>query len=441
MDRVSGCVLEVVVSAGSWDSLDRYVVISADCHAGADLRDYREYLPSRWHEEFDAWADAYESPFDDLIHATAHRNWDSEFRLSELDADGVAGEVLIPNTVPPFFPTTALIVVGLPKSAVEFERRWAGVQAHNRWVVDFVSEAPARRRGLVQVFPNDVEVAMAEVRWAKETGAFGGVLLAPVPPGHVVPPLFHTRYEPLWALLEELGMPFAVHNSTPPEMPMDQPASKAVMMLEGVLWQQATLIDLILAGVFERYPGIKFVPTEADAIWPLQTARGLDRSVRSMQLQVENRTMRMFSGESIDGLSLSPSEYVRRNVYYGVSGAAARPVVIANRYEVGVDHVMWGADYPHEEGTTPQSTLALRWLLEGVPEAECRQILAGTIAELYGFDLDALVPIAERIGPTVEEIATPPSPDELSDPEDDFVNRPFPGGSLLTRSRPADATF
>jgi len=58
----------------TWDTIDRYVVISGDSHAGADLRDYKAYLPARWHDEFDAWADSYNSPFDDLIHATAHRN-------------------------------------------------------------------------------------------------------------------------------------------------------------------------------------------------------------------------------------------------------------------------------------------------------------------------------------------------------------------------------
>ena len=36
--------------------MDRYLIISADGHAGADLLGYRPYLASRWHEEFDAWA-------------------------------------------------------------------------------------------------------------------------------------------------------------------------------------------------------------------------------------------------------------------------------------------------------------------------------------------------------------------------------------------------
>ena len=36
-----------------------------------------------------------------------------------------------------------------------------------------------------------------------------------------------------------------------------------------------------------------------------------------------------------------------------------------------------------------------------------RSVLAGNAAELYGFDLDALAPLAAQYGPTVAEVATP----------------------------------
>ncbi len=65
----------------TWDTIDRYVVISTDTHAGADINDYRPYLPAGLHDEFDAWAKTYVSPFDDLIIATASRNWTAIFGL------------------------------------------------------------------------------------------------------------------------------------------------------------------------------------------------------------------------------------------------------------------------------------------------------------------------------------------------------------------------
>src|SRR4051794_3273089 len=68
---------------------DRYAIVSVDGHAGAELRAYKPYLASRWHDEFDAWADAYVNPFADLLAPTAYRNWDSERRLKETESDGI----------------------------------------------------------------------------------------------------------------------------------------------------------------------------------------------------------------------------------------------------------------------------------------------------------------------------------------------------------------
>src|SRR5262249_38216814 len=80
---------------------------------------------------------------------------------------------------------------------------------------------------------------------------------------------------------------------------------------------------------------------------------------------------------------------------------------IKTRDVVGVDHIMWGADYPHVEGTTPYSREALRATFADVPVDECRRIFAGNAAAVYGFDLELLAGVAGRVGPTVEEIHTP----------------------------------
>jgi hypothetical protein len=68
---------------------------------------------------------------------------------------------------------------------------------------------------------------------------------------------------------------------------------------------------------------------------------------------------------------------------------------------------MWGSDYPHDEGTYPYTREHLRSRFSSVPEDEMRQILAGNAAKLYDFDLDKLAPLAAKVGPTVEEVATP----------------------------------
>ena len=69
--------------------MERYIVISADCHAGADLADYRPYLEVRYRDEFDRWLAGYENPFRDLTAPDADRNWDSDVRQSALEADGI----------------------------------------------------------------------------------------------------------------------------------------------------------------------------------------------------------------------------------------------------------------------------------------------------------------------------------------------------------------
>ena len=120
-------------------------VISVDGHAGASTQGYKPYLASRWHDEFDAWAAAFVNPFSDLLAPTAYRNWDSERRLEETESNGVVAEVLFPNTVPPFFAQGNL--TALEPTVDDYERRFAGVQAHNRWLADFCARKPVQRAG------------------------------------------------------------------------------------------------------------------------------------------------------------------------------------------------------------------------------------------------------------------------------------------------------
>src|SRR6266849_4114409 len=87
-----------------------YTIISADCHGGADLLDYRDYLPSRLHRQFEAWAREYRVPFDDLMGDEASQNWDHDRRQADLEADGIVAEVVFPNTIPPFYPEPSLKV-------------------------------------------------------------------------------------------------------------------------------------------------------------------------------------------------------------------------------------------------------------------------------------------------------------------------------------------
>ena len=194
---------------------ENYVVISTDCHTGGSMDQYREFLDAKWLDEFEAWRGAYKNPFRDLSGSKRYRNWDSDARLHEMEDDGIVAEVAFPNTVPPFFPS-ASFMARAPETRDDYDRRWAGLQAHNRWVRDhFVAAAPERRAGMAQILLNDVDDAVATVHWAAENGLRGGVLLPGVPPDSHLPPLYaNDVYEPLWDAFEETGLPVNHHSGS-----------------------------------------------------------------------------------------------------------------------------------------------------------------------------------------------------------------------------------
>src|SRR5262249_36149155 len=103
----------------------RYILISADCHGGGAIADYRPYLVSRYHDDFDAWAATYEITFDDLKGELGERNWDSARRQRDMEADGVVAEVIYPNTIPPFYPKSSLTFQPPAQNTADVARRWA----------------------------------------------------------------------------------------------------------------------------------------------------------------------------------------------------------------------------------------------------------------------------------------------------------------------------
>ena len=81
------------------------------------------------------------------------------------------------------------------------------------------------------------------------------------------------------------------------------------------------------------------------------------------------------------------------------------PEDCALRHEIGVDKLMWGSDYPHLEGTWPNTLPALQATFGPLEkEEETRAMLGETAAEVFGFDVDLLRETAERVGPTLQEI-------------------------------------
>jgi predicted TIM-barrel fold metal-dependent hydrolase len=390
--------------------LERYTVISADCHSGGELGGYRDYLERRYRDDFDRWVADYEVPYEDLKGPDGSRNWDHGRRLSELEADGIVAEVIFPNTVPPFYPESSLKAQPPPAHAGDLELRWAGLRAHNRWLADFCAQAEGRRAGIAQILLHDVDAAVAEIRWAKEAGLTGGVLLPGAPPGTGLPPLYAPDYEPIWAVCEELAVPVNHHSGSAVPPLGNEPEDNVIFLLEVTWWAHRTLWHLIVGGALEHHPDLHVVFTEQGTAWIPEQLRVLDYFFDRMRAAHGSQESE-WGAPVVEKLRLLPSEYWARQCHVGSS--FMRPAEAQLRHEVGVDRIMWGSDYPHRESSYPYSREALRLSFAGVDPVEVQTMVGANAARLYGFDLDALAEPAARVGPTVEEIARPLPPDEI----------------------------
>jgi hypothetical protein len=76
------------------------------------------------------------------------------------------------------------------------------------------------------------------------------------------------------------------------------------------------------------------------------------------------------------------------------------------RHETGLDTMMFGTDYPHNEGTWPTTVDWLKRVLHGVPEADVRQILGENALRCYDLDRAQLTAAAERCGPSIHDLTT-----------------------------------
>jgi predicted TIM-barrel fold metal-dependent hydrolase len=381
---------------------NRYTIISSDTHAGGSHAQYREFLEKKYLDDFDAWRAQYKNPFKDLGDDRRYRNWDDEMRNGQQDADGVVGEVIFPNTVPPFFP--GFVLFAPPPRDADYEHRLAGIRAHNRWLEDFCGRYPERRAGIGQIFVNDLDDAIEDVKWIKKHNLRGGVLLPTAPPDATwIKPYNHPDYDRLWKVCEDLEVPVNCHGGIGGPEYIRHPSSALIQIAELGHYSRRPLIFILLSGVFERFPKLNFVLTEMGCAWIPSFLAQLDHSLAAVRNAGAIGELR-FKPEHI--LPKSATEYFQQNVWLGVSFPGLADAKAA-KDSVGIDKFMWGSDYPHDEGTFPFTREALRQVFSDWGEDDMRKILAANAAKLYNFDLDALQPLADKFGPNVDEIKAP----------------------------------
>ena len=391
--------------------MTRYMVISSDCHAGLPNPEYRQWLDPEHRGAFDDFL-VQRAAIDKQLAESGLRNeefaeewerenaeglrggWDAARRDLELDADGVAGEVIFPDSDAVSGGASAPFGAGLGATgATEGPLVMAGARAHNRWLAELCATSPDRRAG-VAIVPilHDIPAAVAEITRARETGLRGGILIpsmwAPYAPYH------DRRYDPVWAACQDLDMPVHVHSGAASRE--DYGTHVGIYVAEVRWWSMRPLWFLLWSGVFERFPRLNFVVTECGAFWANDLLWTMD-----IVYEREHGSKKLGS-QLTAGLSMRPSDYFDRNCFIGASNTRRRE--LARRYEIGVGNIMWGNDFPHPEGTWPHTREWLRSQFWDIPVEECQQMLGANAAAVYGFDIARLAPLVERIGPTPEDL-------------------------------------
>lgn len=389
--------------------MDRYLVISSDGHVGLPPEEYRKYLDSKYHERFDELVakeiaaraeheklfliDDFNTKWRARVGDGLEGAWDGKIRNRVLDGDGVAAEVLFPDGIternaPPFGAD-----IGLRPNADNAEYQWAGARAHNRWLADFCAEDPVRRLGLA-VIPAlyDLDETIKEIHWAKKNG-LKGVFFPALTDGYDL--YNHTKYYPVWELLQEYKLPLHFHSGAAPAYDVTQPGWIGTYLCEFAFWLTRPMWQMIFGGVFEEYPDLQVMFVEAGGEfwfpWMLE--------LMDIRASVKHTSGKL--GDYNANMTMKPSEYFARNFWVGCS-ALPDEETTESYYKIGVDRVLWGTDYPHPEGTWPGTLEKMIESLGGLPETDIQKMLGGNALKAYDVDEKALWDIAARIGPRKE---------------------------------------
>ncbi|MBW2316704.1 MAG: amidohydrolase family protein [Deltaproteobacteria bacterium] len=277
-----------------------------------------------------------------------------------MDFDGVDAEIL--------YPSQRTMYHFMGNQDVDFHR--AGVQAYNDWVhEEFAANDPERLYGLAQMPNLGVDEAITELRRCKEKGMRGTILTAWPGGGDTL----GSDDDKFFAVAEELEMPISIHirimrPNRQSTGVLEGPGAIANMALAGMSMFPEVMCELIMGGVHDRFPKLKFLGVETDVGW-----------IPACLEQIDNFYWRNRSHTGI-AIKRLPSEYFHSN--WCCTFIHDR-VGIKNRYDVGVANMAWSTDYPHHGNDWPYSRKVIGEMFDGVPAREKYQILAGNMVDVY----------------------------------------------------------
>jgi uncharacterized protein len=292
---------------------------------------------------------------------TRRSAWDAHHRISDQERDGVAAEVL--------YASVGMVLC----SHRDLNYKDACMKAYNRWLEGYCSVAPSRLFGLGMSALASVDSAIRDFEQAKQMGMVG--IMMPGYPGFE--DYDHRDYDALWACAADLELPLCFHALTSRELSAgDKPArGHPLNSFLGLMRPLQDIVGmLVLGGVFERHPRLKVVCAEGDAGWLPHYMQRMDHGAHN---HAEDGILL--------GLSMKPSEYLRRNVWLTFQDDW---VAFKTRHLMSPSQLLWANDFPHGDSSWPHSQELLAEHAADVPAEEVRAILRENVKRLFRLPVD-----------------------------------------------------
>lgn len=379
-------------------------IISVDGHVKPPREQYRDYVDPAFREALEHSITAAQGSPDGFVHPALDESaqWDPSRRLADLETQAVVAEVLFTNGLPFAEPTI--------DHAPDPTLTRASNMAYNRWLADFCSGAPGRLCGLAAVSFDDVAQAVRDIAWAKDQG-FVGVLMPPLHPGARY--FFDPALDPIWAACVETGLPLAQHGGTgAPEYQPVSFSSFMVLATEHWFFSGRSLWQLMLGGVFDRFPELKLVLVETESWWIRPMIELLDRR----ETMGDDWSEFAETLQRMKPYSRLPSEYWASNCYAGLSPMATSQFSLDDlgdlggpRFGIRAANAMVGVDYPHPETVFPRTLAEVKVLVDhpAISGVDARKVLYENAASVFHLDLGTLQTHIDRCGFELDEIPVP----------------------------------
>jgi len=287
-------------------------------------------------------------------------------RLRDMDLNHVEASINYPNTFPRFAGQ------GFAERK-DHELGLAALQVYNDWMIDDWCGGAARGRliPLTLVPLWDPELAAAEVRRCAAKGSYA-IAFTENPAKLGFPSLHSGKWDPLWAACEETATVVSMHIGSSSVMPTtSDDAPLAVSMSLNAQNAQGSVCDWIFSRTLERFPTIKLAYAESQAGWMPFLFERMDGVWR----------------EGVGGVDLPepPSSYAKGRIYGCIFDDAH---ALRSRDEIGVEHLLFESDYPHANGTWPDTrNVAYRLCQDaGMDAAESARLVRQNAIECYGLE-------------------------------------------------------